>query len=296
MKVLTGKTALVTGAASGIGHAITLRLARERMRLLLLDIDESGLMNVAGSVRELGSTAETFYCDLRDTDRISAVMSDILAAGGADIVVNNAGVGYCGPTHKMDAAQWDRILSINLLAPVQIIHELLPSLLARPEAHIVNVGSMLGLVGGPQAAAYSVSKFGLQGLSESLRAEYGRSGLGVTAVCPGFATTGIFAAAQRAGSLPLPKHLGAWLMTTPEHIADRTCAAIQQNRPLAVITPLAQVLWFCKRLAPSLFLQFFTKRYSPAPAPAPSALPVAAPLGYGVYGYRPTRALVPGAR
>jgi NAD(P)-dependent dehydrogenase (short-subunit alcohol dehydrogenase family) len=267
MKVLAGKTALVTGAASGIGRAIALRLAKEQVRLHLIDVDEAGLARIKRELCEVGCEVATYRCDLRNAAEISETLGEILAAGGVDLLVNNAGVGYCGPTHEMSAEQWNRVLSINLHAPLQIVRELLPSLLARPESHIVNMSSMLGLFAGAKAAAYSVSKFGLQGLSESLRAEYGRGNLGVTAICPGFAHTGILDAARRAGSPQEPKGLTKWFQTTPEHIAERTISAIRGNRPLVVISPLAHFLWFCKRLAPSLFLRLFTSRYR-APKPA----------------------------
>jgi len=261
MKVLAGTTALVTGAAGGIGRAITLRLAREQVRLHLIDVDEVGLARLAHEIRADGGEVATYRCDLQNSEEISVTLQEILAAGGIDIVVNNAGVAYGGPTHEMSPEHWDRILAINLLAPVQVVRELLPSLLSRPQAHLVNIGSMFGLFAGPKAAAYSVSKFGLQGLSEALRAEYGRSNLGVSAICPGFASTGLFEAARRAGSPQGPKGVAKWFMITPEYIAERTITAIRRNQPLVVISPLAHLLWFCKRFAPSLFLRLFTSRY-----------------------------------
>src|SRR5687768_9063639 len=103
MKVLSGKTALVTGAASGIGRAIALRLAQEQVRLHLIDVDEVGLARVAREIRETGGEVATYHCDLRSGEEISATLGEILAAGGVDIVVNNAGVGYSGPTHEMSA-------------------------------------------------------------------------------------------------------------------------------------------------------------------------------------------------
>lgn len=273
MKVLSGKTALVTGAASGIGRALALQLAREQVRLHLVDVNEQGLADVGQELADLGRRPRAHVCDLQSSAQISQMLGDVQAAGGVDLVINNAGVGYCGPTHEMDAEHWERILAINLQAPIQIIRELLPSLLKRPEAHIVNVSSMLGLLPGPKAAAYTVSKYGLQGLSESLRSEYGRTHLGVSAICPGFAMTGFFEAARRAGSPHKMKFLHKWLMTTPEHIAERTIAAIRSNQPVVVISPLAQFLYFCKRLAPNLFLRLFTGRYSPTAGPLAAPAP-----------------------
>src|SRR5919109_925582 len=146
MREILGKSALVTGAASGIGRAIALKLADEGVRLFLVDINEIGLESVANDAR----------------------------LAGVDILVNNAGITYYGHTEQMSAEHWDRLTRVNLLSHIQFTRELLPSLLARPEAHVLNVCSMFGLVGMPKVAAYSTTKFALVGFSDALRAEYGR--------------------------------------------------------------------------------------------------------------------------
>lgn len=278
MKILAGKTALVTGAASGIGRALALRLAREGMRLELADVDETGLNQVVGDIHALGVEAAAHLCDLRRPEQISALVRRLLDAGGVDLVVNNAGVAVYGPMNEMSAEHWDRVLSINLLAPVQIIRELLPSLLARGEAHILNVGSIAGLIALPRVGPYTVSKFGLQGLSESLRVEYNNHGLGVTALCPGFASTGIYRAAELAGSPRKPKRVADYLMTTPEYIAERAVAAIRKNQPIVVITLLAHLWWRLKRLSPAFFLWCMSRK-GPSSKKPPAALPREAPGG-----------------
>ena len=106
-----------------------------------------------------------------------------------------AGVAYYGATLDMTAEQWERIMAVNLLAPIQLIRALLPTLIAQDEAHVVNVGSIFGLVPLRKGAAYQTSKFGLVGLSAALRAEYGRD-IGVTALCPGFVRCAPFAATR----------------------------------------------------------------------------------------------------
>jgi short-subunit dehydrogenase len=198
MKVIRGKSALVTGAASGIGRAIALELAREGARLYLLDIDEAGLAAVANEVRSLGVEVETRRCDLAQPAQISAVVHHLLATwGGIDILVNNAGLTYYGRTLNMTALNWDRLLAVNLHAPIQLTRELMPSMLKTRDAHVLNVASILGLVGLARVAAYSTTKFGLVGFSESLRYEFGRAGLGVTALCPGLVDTNLFSSAPR---------------------------------------------------------------------------------------------------
>ena len=119
--------------------------------------------------------------------RSSATVAEMLSrSDGVDILVNNAGITYYGNVERMAADHWDRLMRVNLLSHIQFTRELLPSLFARQEAHVLNVCSVLGLVGMPKVTAYCASKFGMVGFSEALRNELGRQGLGVTALCPGF--------------------------------------------------------------------------------------------------------------
>ena len=253
MRVLRGRKALVTGAASGIGRAIALALAREGADLWLLDVDEAGLQDVVSEAAATGVEAIGRRCDLTQADAVSAALQELLGEwGGLDILVNNAGVAYYGPTEKMTAQQWQWLMGINLLAPVQITRELLPTLLGRAEAHILNVCSISGLVAGGRFAAYHVSKFGLVGFSEALRAEYGRRGIGVTALCPGPVRTNLYrnaASGRKDRAVPEPPR---WLCATEEQVAARAIRAIRRNQRMVLITPMAHLLFNVKRFAPWL--------------------------------------------
>src|SRR5262249_7265241 len=155
-------------------------------------------------------------CDLSQPAQVSACVQDALSCWGAlDILVNNAGVAYYGPTERMTPGQWDWLLQVNLRSPIQLTQELLPTLLHRPEAHILNVCSIAGLVAGRKLAAYPVSKFGLVGFSEALRAEYAHRGLGVTALCPGLVRTGLFQAAVSGQPGKPVKPPPRWLCISP---------------------------------------------------------------------------------
>ena len=130
--------------------------------------------------------------DLSDAAQISAAVGRLAAAfGGLDILINNAGVSYYGPTEAMTPEQWRRIMAVNLLAPIQLFGELLPLLAAAEEAHVLNVCSMFGIAPWRKAAAYQTSKYGLVGFTAALRAEFQRAHFGVTALCPGFVTTAL---------------------------------------------------------------------------------------------------------
>lgn len=251
MQSLCGKKGLVTGAASGIGREISLQLAAEGVDLFLLDIEAGGLTETAETASLLGAQVFTQHCDLSDPQQITDAVQAVLDEWGSlDLLVNNAGVAFYGPTHTMTAAQWDWLLAINLLAPIQMTRELLPTLINRPEAHIVNVSSICGIVSGSRFSAYQVSKFGLLGFSEALRAEYSRLGLGVSTICPGPVATRLFETAPcgRADKkTPVPPH---WLCSTPEVVAQKTIKAIYQDKGLTLVGWVAYVLYYMKRFAP----------------------------------------------
>ena len=218
----------------------------------------------------------------RDPAEVSAAIAELVSAwGSVDILVNNAGVAYYGPTEKMTSQQWDWLLAINLLAPIQMTRELLPVLLQRPVAHVLNVCSVAGLVAGPRSAAYHVSKFGLVGFTESLRSEYGRRGVGVTALCPGPVRTNLYKAAvsgSKRKPVPVPP---SWLSATPAHIAEVAVRPIQKNRRIVVITPIAHLLFNAKRFTPWFldWLNHFTlRRRRPVNATTARTVPVLRPF------------------
>ncbi|HYO23935.1 MAG TPA: SDR family NAD(P)-dependent oxidoreductase [Lacipirellulaceae bacterium] len=253
MKQIRGKRALVTGAASGIGRAIALRLADEGANLVLVDINEAGLEAVVAEARQRGVEAVGRRCDLTQPTQISAVTWEVLRTyRGVDILVNNAGITYYGRTPNMSAENWRRILAVNLHAPLQFTRELLPRMLKRGDAHVLNVASICGLVGLARVAAYTTTKFALVGFSESLRHECGRAGLGVTALCPGLVDTNLFAAAPLGRDVRAQKQPPRWVMCTPEKVADRAIRAIYRNQGVVVMQPMSRLLYWAKRFVPGL--------------------------------------------
>ncbi len=235
--------------------------SREDANLFLVDIDQTHLGTVAHDAEQYGVHVISHVADLSLPDEVRQIPGIVRRTwGGLDILVNNAGIVHYGPSEQMTDEQWERLLGVNLYAPLHLTRAFLPSLLQRPEAHILNVCSIAGLVAGPKLAAYHASKFALVGFSEALRAEFGGRGLGITAICPGLVRTNLFHAATTTRGKPFPK-IPNWLSTSPEKVAARAIHAIRHNQGLVVVTPLAGFLWAFKRWAPGLldWLQQFRR-------------------------------------
>ena len=252
MRIIRGKKAMVTGAASGIGRAIALELAKEGADLFLVDIKADALAVVAHEARGLGVNAMTAVADLADPSQISGTVEQLRNAWKRlNILVNNAGTTYYGQTHLMTGKQWRRIMAVNLMAPIQLVHELLPMLLAAEDAHILNVSSIFGLVTWRKTTAYQTSKFGLVGFTNALRAEYSGENFGVTALCPGFVRSSLLEdcetdKADRKVKVP------AWICATPEQTAVKAVRAIRNNKGLVLVTPAAHFYWRLMRFSPAL--------------------------------------------
>jgi 3-oxoacyl-[acyl-carrier protein] reductase len=218
--------------------------------LILVDCDAEKLCGTAGLVNELGADVATFECDLSDSRRISETVALIREQfQGIDVLINNAGVAWYGSAANMPAEEWDRVIAVNLLAPIQLIREFLPDLQAQPEAHVLNVSSVYGLIATNRAAAYHCTKFALVGLSEALRAECDRNGLGVTAFCPGFMQTDLFGPASDGKADRRPP---AWLCSSTARVADKAVKAILRDRRMVVVSPLAHLLHATRRIFPGL--------------------------------------------
>jgi 3-oxoacyl-[acyl-carrier protein] reductase len=251
MKVIRGKKALVTGAASGIGRSIALALAREGADLFLLDNNAEKLSSVVNEARAHGTEIIGRECDVSRPNEIGESVEALKKTWGRlDILINNAGVIYHGDTGKMTDTQWERLLGINLHAPLLFIRRLLPLLLEQSEAHILNVCSIYGLVPKRKIAAYQMSKYALVGLSQSLRCEYSPAGLGVTALCPGFVDTNLLAAARDTGWISRRFHFPSFLSMSPDRVAARAVRAIYKNKGVVVVGAHARLLWGAHRMFP----------------------------------------------
>lgn len=254
MRSLKGSKALVTGAAAGIGRAIMLALAREGCAVWGVDRDGEALAEAIEAAAALGVEVGSSVCDLGDSAAIETLTRDVIRDWpGLNLLVNNAGLTYYGPTHAMSDEQWQRILDVNLHAPIRLIRRLLPCLRGAEAAHVVNVCSMYGLVSYRKQAAYQATKFGLVGLTQSLRYEYAGTGLGFSAVCPGYVRDTRF-----FGSVMTPPDRRAKtppraVTCAPESVARAVVKAVRRDRGVVVLTPLARWQWAMTRWFPRGF-------------------------------------------
>lgn len=183
-----GKTAIVTGAASGIGKATALRFAREGAHVVIVDIDGDNLGEVAAAIRDLGGTALPLVVDIAKNDEVKAMAAQVLATfGQIDILVNNAGVGWHKQIPFKDIADgdWEWILDVNLKGALHCTHAVLENMTARQCGKIINVTSIAASVGIPNLAIYAASKGALVSFTKSLAMELGPSQINVNCVSPG---------------------------------------------------------------------------------------------------------------
>jgi len=222
---IDGRIALVTGASGGLGQAIARELAGAGARLVLSGRRADVLESLAS---ELGAEIEA--ADLSDPASVSALAA---THDDIDILIANAGLPASGRLDSFTAEQIDRALMVNLRAPMMLAHAIAPAMVARGSGHIVFMSSLSGKAPAAGSSVYSATKFGLRGFAGALRAELHGSGVGVSAIFPGFIRdAGMF---EDAG-VKLPRGTGT---KSPKHVARATLRAIERNRGEVVVAPLA---------------------------------------------------------
>jgi len=186
------KVAVVTGAARGIGEAIARRLASLGMTVMLLARDRERLQAVRAGIEDSGGKAEAYPCDLRDETAADGLGSYIRQKHTrCDVLVNCAAIGLTGkPLHQMSVAEWDDLMATNLRGPFLMIRALAPLMIERRTGHIINISSLAGRNPLANGAAYSASKWGLNGLTYSVAEELRKDNIRVSVVAPGSVNTG----------------------------------------------------------------------------------------------------------
>jgi NAD(P)-dependent dehydrogenase (short-subunit alcohol dehydrogenase family) len=257
---LAGRTAVVTGAASGIGRAIAMSLARRGCHLALADIDETGTAETANHARKHDVRVSQHCIDVRDraavADFPNAVTED---HPGVDILINNAGVAAGGTFEQISEEDFEWLFDINFWGVVRMTRAFLPLLRASDDARVVNLSSIYGVVAPPEQTAYSASKFAVRGFSEALRHELAGTNIGVTVVHPGGVATSIVDNARVPSGVSeeeiirrRDKHRK--LLTMPPALAGETIVrAVERRQSRVLVGSDAKAISLIARLLPASY-------------------------------------------
>ena len=229
---LSGRVALVTGAASGLGAATSRVFAEHGARVVCGDIDEKGAHKVA---KEIGGHA--LYVDVAEPTSAEATVHEVLdSEGRVDVLINNAGVDFIRSTTEMSLAEWDRVQHVNLRAPWLLSRAVFPHMVERGSGQIVNVSSTASKKGWSNATAYAASKHGVMGLTQALHAEGKEHGVKVMAVVAGGMRTNFF---RTLDPLPPPENL-----QPPENVANcilfMVCQPPESVIHELIVTPMTE--------------------------------------------------------
>src|SRR6478735_10758584 len=259
LRDLDGLRVFITGAASGIGRATAEAVAARGGRLVLTDLDAERLAATSAGITDSGGTvllAEA--ADVSDHDAVRRLARRVTDEHGPmDIVMNIAGISAWGTVSSLEHSTWRQQVEVNLMGPIHVIEELVPPMVeAGRGGHLVNVASAAGIIGMPWHAAYSASKFGLRGVSEVLRFDLARHGIGVSLVCPGGVDTGLTETVSIAGvdnASPQFRKLQAHFKkraVTPEQAASSILWGIRKNKYWVYTSPDIRVAHLAQRYFP----------------------------------------------
>jgi short-subunit dehydrogenase len=249
MKDLRGTTAIVTGASRGIGVRIASALAKEGVNLSLAARSEAELEAVRAEIAALGAKAIATKCDVTNADdRTRLIERTETELGPVDLLINNAGIETAAHFETAPPDDLVQTIEVNLIAAMLLTRAVLPGMLQRKRGHVVNIASGAGKAGVPFAVAYSTSKHGLVGLTNSLRCEYLGNPVGFSVVCPGFVSdTGMYARWEDKGA-KAPKIVGR---ASPDRVAEVVVSCILKNRgEVLVNTPPLRPLVVLFNVAP----------------------------------------------
>ncbi len=239
MQVLEGKTAFVTGAASGIGRGLADRFAAEGMKVVLADIEEAELSRAVKEIEATGAEVRGVVCDVsRRASVEDAAQRAFEAYGNVHVVCNNAGVSPFGNLVDTTAGDWEWTVGVNLMGVIHGIQTFVPHMLSHGYGgHVVNTASICGLMPLPGCGVYAATKYAVVGISEVLKLEVGSQGIGVSVLCPSFVNTRLHDStrnqpAESRVTTEVPDFVKTALAggSTPAEMAEQVVDGIRRNK------------------------------------------------------------------
>ena len=251
MSIPDRPTCVVTGAGSGLGRAFCLELARRGGRLIVSDVNEASARETAAMLG--GAEAHVFRCDVSvraEVEALAAFADEKL--GGADVVINNAGVAVTGDIGAISDADWQWIVGINLWGPIYGCELFVPGMKRRGRGHVINVASLAGIANAARMGPYNVTKAGVIALSETLHGELEGTGVGVSVLCPSFFPTNIMNSSRGAQGREhaMASKLMAKSAITADDVARITLDAAARGELHVLPHVEGRWLWRMRRLAP----------------------------------------------
>ena len=255
------KVVVVTGAASGIGAAVCDRFAREGARIMLLDRDEAGANAAAEKLRDGGSDAQGYGCDVTNEEECRAVIDQVIEQhGGIDVLVNNAGITQRSAFVDTDVSVYRKVMEVNFFGSLYCTKAAIGSLIER-QGMIIVIESLAGVAPLLGRTGYAASKHALHGLFTSLRCEIRGSGVHIMLVCPGFVTTNLQTRALGGdGNVTTHPQSMVGKPTSPGSVAEDIINGAQSRKPLLVLTPVGKLSYWLSRLAPTLYERIMARQ------------------------------------
>ncbi|MDF3336727.1 SDR family oxidoreductase [Mycolicibacterium septicum] len=260
----SGKVAVITGGASGIGAALSARLAREGVEVWIADRQIDAAQDLAGRLDAGGGTAHAIELDVRDPAAFERVAATVVEQSGRiDYLFNNAGIGVVGEVDSYTLDDWNDVFDVNLHGVVHGIQAVYPVMIRQRSGHIVNTASMAGLMTGAGHASYAATKHAVVAISRTLRVEADRHNVLVSALCPGVVRTPILSGG-RFGRIKAPvasdeeyvKEVWEPLRPmAPDVFADRVVRAVKRGDAMIIVPAWWKLFWYLERLSPRLSLR-----------------------------------------
>ncbi len=247
---VSGKMVLVTGAASGMGRCLSLDLAREKAKLILVDICGDELGNVAQEIETLGAEAHTFCVDLTNWEEVERMAQTIHSRWGAlDVLVNCAGIAHMCHIVDTPLEDWECLLRVNLWSIIHMVKAFAPEMRKKRSGQIVNFSSGQAFFAVPTWGPYACTKYAVDGYSEALRYELYWDGIGITTVFPGVVRTPFYSCITGGPLVRIGFRLLMGVAAKPETISKMVVRAIKKNKKY-VIPPDMWPVYLLKRLIP----------------------------------------------